>query len=129
MNIDRAKKVTELKGILISLECDMVLLEQDLEQAETHLAYFQAKLSDLEYNIDLHKTTKVITSIDEYKKCLLELAIVKSKVKELSVMRNKFNIRLKDMYKKYDIYFDEYERENSILQNENVILLFKGKNE
>jgi secreted Zn-dependent insulinase-like peptidase len=119
----------ELNNIILGIEMNLSLLEQDLDVVESNLSYLSKIQKDLIYNINLHKTGKVISVMSEYKKSIYELKMVRDEMIKYNNFKKNIVIKMNDYIKSYDRYLDELENIHQSLNNESVILLFKGKNE
>ena len=97
---------------------------------DQNLTYLIQVKEDLIYNINLHKSGKVITVIDGYKRSVDELQIVRDEIIKYQNHRLVLERKLEKKLKAYDYYLQEFEQAYEDLNSEPVILLFrKRKNE
>lgn len=125
MKNKKLERVNEIRGIMLGLEMGIKILDDDLESVDMELIHLNKIESDLIYNINLHRSGKVITVVKEYKRSIDELEIIKQEI----IKHNNFRITIqKKMDKKLDshkYYLDEFEKAYNDLNSESVILLFR----
>lgn len=129
MKNKKLDKIDEIRGIMLSLEMNLSLLEQDLDSVDKELTYLKQVKEDLLYNIKLHKSGSVITIAREYKRSIDELKMVRDEIVKYKNHRNILKKKMDDKLNAYDYYLNEYERAFDELNSESVILLFRKEND
>lgn len=109
----------------MGLELNLKLLEDDIENVQSNIAYLKNIKKDLEYNINLHRSDKVITVVEGYRKSLEELKSIKKEIEKFENSEKKLKLKMEQKLKTYDYYFEEYVKEIESLKKEAKILLFK----
>jgi len=121
----KLQKLRNLRGHVLGLEMGLNLLEQDLDIVEKHIVYLSQLQDNLTYNINLHRSSAVISVMKEYKKSLYELGLVNSELSKHHNRRKTIENKLHIQTQNYKYYSQEYHNTYQELQNESVILLFK----
>lgn len=103
---------------------NLSLIEDDLDEVNVNLIYLSKIQEDLIYNVNLHRSGRVITVITEYQKSLNELELIKLKIIELKNSRIFLKTEMEKKLKSYDYYLDQYEKIYNELE-EPVVLIFK----
>lgn len=124
MKKNKLKKIEDLRGVILGVEMDLKILEEDLFQINKDLKVLDKVQNELIYNINLHKSSKVITVIHEYQKSIKDLEEVKNLILIKRGLRNKVESKMENKMKSYDFYKLEYQREFDRLNSGSVILLF-----
>lgn len=128
MKNEKLERVRKLRGIMLGLEMNLNLLEQDLDVVNKELCHLVQIEDDLKYNINLHKSGKVISVVKEYKRSIDELEIIRKEIIKYRNHRDSLEKKLEKKLKSYDYYLNEFEKAYDDLNSEAVILLFrKGK--
>jgi hypothetical protein len=125
MKKKKSSKIDKIAGTLMGLELNLKLLEDDIENVQSNIAYLKNIKKDLEYNINLHRSDKVITVVEGYRKSLEELKSIKKEIEKFENSEKKLKLKMEQKLKTYDYYFEEYVKEIESLKKEAKILLFK----
>lgn len=132
MNTSKRKKIVgrdvELdkdddRGMLLSIEMELSLLEQDLNRFETLYANQEIKNKELEYNLSFLKKNKVVASIKGYKTSIIEL---KKGIEISNKLSNQINKAKKQIEAK-QISHEYYLRKVEVEFSEAKVLIFKGR--
>ena len=125
MKKKKSSRIEEIAGTLMGLELSLKLLEDDIETVQSNIGYLEKIKEDLEYNISLHRSDKVITVVEGYKKSLDELKSVKKELTKFENSKKMLKRKMDEKLKTYDYYFEEYVKEVENMKKETKILLFK----
>ena len=125
MKKKKSSKIDKIAGTLMGLELNLKLLEDDIENVQSNIAYLKNIKKDLEYNINLHRSDKVITVVEGYRKSLEELKSIKKEIEKFENSEKTLKLKMEQKLKTYDYYFEEYVKEIESLKKEAKILLFK----
>ena len=125
MKKKKSSRIEEIAGTLMGLELSLKLLEDDIETVQSSIGYLEKIKEDLEYNISLHRSDKVITVVEGYKKSLDELKSVKKELTKFENSKKMLKRKMDEKLKTYDYYFEEYVKEVENIKKETKILLFK----
>lgn len=121
----KKSKIDELRGKLMGLEMALQMLEDDLDTINANLAYLEKLRKDLVYNINLHRSGKVITVVTEYKKSIDELEVVRAEIVKFQNHKDTVKKSMAKKLKTYDYYFTDYVEEVDRAQRQPKILLFR----
>lgn len=127
MNQKKQNKIDQLKKKLLGLEMALKLLEDDIDTVNINLAYLEKIQEDLIYNINLHKSGKVITEISGYRKSVDELKIVQLEITKFKNNQHLIKNKMQQKLTAYDYYFEKYIQEVENEKRQSKILLFKKK--
>jgi len=125
MKNNKLEKVEELRGIMLGLEMNLKLLDDDLEEVIKNLIHLKKIESDLIYNINLHRSGKVITVVKEYKRSIDELKVVEEEIVKHKNFKDSIEKKIDKKLKSYDYYLNEFEQAYNNLNSEKVVLLFR----
>ena len=125
MKKKKSSRIEEIAGTLMGLELSLKLLEDDIETVQSIIVYLEKIKEDLEYNINLHRSDKVITVVEGYRKSLNELKSVKKELKRFENSEKTLKRKMDEKLKTYDYYFEEYVKEVENMKKQTKILLFK----
>lgn len=125
MKKKKSSRIEEIAGTLMGLELSLKLLEDDIETVQSSIVYLEKIKEDLEYNINLHRSDKVITVVEGYRKSLNELKSVKKELKRFENSEKTLKRKMDEKLKTYDYYFEEYVKEVENMKKQTKILLFK----
>lgn len=125
MKKKKSSRIEEIAGTLVGLELSLKLLEDDIETVQSSIVYLEKIKEDLEYNINLHRSDKVITVVEGYRKSLNELKSVKKELKRFENSEKTLKRKMDEKLKTYDYYFEEYVKEVENMKKQTKILLFK----
>ena len=125
MKKKKSSRIEEIAGTLMGLELSLKLLEDDIETIQSSIVYLEKIKEDLEYNINLHRSDKVITVVEGYRKSLNELKSVKKELKRFENSEKTLKRKMDEKLKTYDYYFEEYVKEVENMKKQTKILLFK----
>lgn len=125
MKNEKLQKVNELRGLMLGIEMNLKLLDDDLESVDMELIHFQKMESDLIYNINLHKSGKVITVVREYRRSIDELKIIKDEIIKYKNFRDTIMKKMEKKLESHKYYLDKFEQAYEDLNSESVILLFR----
>jgi hypothetical protein len=122
-------RINEIRGQLLGLEMALKLIEDDLDVIMDRLIILSRLEADLIYNIDLHRSGKVITVINEYRKSIEDLSTVQKEIIKHRNLKDKLKNKMENNFKSYDYYINELENTYNDLKNEQVILVFNKKDD
>ena len=125
MKNKKLARIKELRGVMLGLEMNLKLLDDDLGEVDKNLTYLHRLQSDLVYNINLHKSGKVITIMTAYKRSIDELELCRTEITKYRNFRSNIQKELDKKIESYDYYLSEYERSYDDLNNDAVVLLFR----
>ena len=125
MKKKKSSRIEEIAGTLMGLELSLKLLEDDIETVQSSIVYLEKIKEDWEYNINLHRSDKVITVVEGYRKSLNELKSVKKELKRFENSEKTLKRKMDEKLKTYDYYFEEYVKEVENMKKQTKILLFK----
>ncbi len=117
-------KNKDLESTIIALEMDVSLLENDLSVIDLDLKYFENRINDLEYNYSFLKKEGIIVSIAEYKRTVIELGAICSKIKDLKTKVNQIGLSMSKKMKDLDLLYRYFDNLND---SENVLYLKGNK--
>jgi prefoldin subunit 5 len=101
--------IDEVRKKLFDVEVSLYLLDQDLEELKANASYLKKIRSDLEYNIDLHKSGKVITVIKQYGKSVSDLKKVVEEILKNENSVRKIQQQIENLSKSHDEYSKAYD--------------------
>ena len=126
----KLEKVEKLRGVILGLEMSLKLLDDDLEEVNKNLTYLNKFKKDLIYNINLHRSGKVVTIVTAYRKSIEELEICNNEILKYINYKTKIQRDIDKKSKLHECYLLDFDVAFDALKNEAVILLFKkGTNE
>lgn len=120
------KTLRELQSEILGTEMNLNIAANDLEVCKTTLSFLEKLQTDLEYNIQLHKTDGTVSVAKEYRKSVYQLGMVKDKIKQVNIDIAKFEVEIDKLQKSVDELMKKYEYmyENSDTLN---VIPFKRK--
>ena len=80
------------------------------------------------YNIDLHKSGKVITMIKEYKKSIFELKEIKIEISRQNQFKRNVQLKIDQKERSHEFHLDTLEDLCDKEYHNNVIPFSRGKN-
>jgi len=117
-------RIKKIRGQVLGLEMALKLIEDDLDVVLDRLIFLLKVEEDLVYNIDLHRSNKVITVVSEYKKSIQELGNIRKEIIKHKNLKSRLQKKLEKKLESYSYYIDELEAAYKDLEAEQVILLF-----
>jgi len=124
---DLLTKVKNLKNTLLGLEMELDILESDLLEIAIDLKYLYRAEEALLYNINFLKQDGIIAVAMEYKKSVEQLATIKNKISKFIALRSKTTSKMRDKIKSKNFYQKEFNKNYKDLENNQILLVFKGK--
>jgi len=128
MRNEKLKRLNKIRGELLGIEMALKLIEDDLDVILDRLVFLLKVESDLVYNINLHRSNKVISVVSEYKKSINQLSDIRKEIIKHRNLQDQLRKKMEKKLESYDYYIRELEIAYDNLKNDQVILLFnKGK--
>jgi len=124
MRNKKLARIKKIRGEVLGLEMALKLIEDDLDVVLDRLMFLLRVEADLVYNIDLHRSNKVITVVSEYKKSIDELGNIRKEIIKHKNLKSQLQKKLEKKLESYSYYIDELEAAYRDLESEQVILLF-----
>lgn len=115
----------ELRKKLFDIEVSLYLSQEDLEEITAKLMILHKLQKDLVYNVELHKSGTVATSINEYRKVLSDLKKTREEIESFLKAQRKLEDSVKKLVTEHDYYNSQYEQV-SAFQEDNKILQMDG---
>lgn len=112
----------ELRKKLFDIEVALYLSQEDMEEISIKIIILNKLFKDLTYNVNLHKSKTVTTSINEYKKTLQDLKKTKEEIQRILNLQKKLENSVKKLVVEHDYYnfqyeqVSDYEDQNKVLQ-------------
>ena len=111
----------ELRKKLFDIEVSLYLTQEDLEEIKLKLTLLNRLHQDLMYNIDLHKSGSVTTSIMEYKKTLKDIKKTRTEIEGILKTQRKLEESLSNLVKSHDSYTAQYEQVSALEEEIKVV--------
>ena len=127
MNTFLLNRAKELRRQLLILETDLIAMQAEFESSNNTVIKLEKIQEDLEFNIHHHKQPETIPIIKEYKKTRQELLVVSGNIKEWRKKSFQLAVKIEDLEKKLDKVKKEYEDIFNKMKNDNIILIFKPR--
>ena len=122
----REKKI---RDTLIGYEMAIDLIENDLRAVGKELTTLKQIKKELEYNINFLKKDGIVAVASEYKKSVIQLERVSSKIMKLVTLKSELSNRLMQNETSHKFYFNEYKKIHKQLEEEKVIIPFSKRKE
>lgn len=113
----------EVRKKLFDIEVALYLSQQDMEEVAIKLTVLNRLQKDLIYNIDLHKSGTVATSIVEYKKTLKDLKKTRQEIENILTMQKKLENSISQMVKEHEFYNMQYEQVSAMEEENKVVTM------
>ena len=111
----------ELRKKLFDIEVSLHLTQEDMEEITIKLIVLNRLHKDLIYNIDLHRSGAVATSMNEYKKTLLDLTKTREEIHKILNLQKKLEDKLSKLVVNHDYYNGQYETVSALEDNNKVL--------
>jgi len=99
----------ELRKKLFDIEVSLHLTQEDMQEISIKLIVLNRLHKDLIYNIDLHRSGNVATSMNEYKKTLLDLTKTREEIHKILNLQKQLEDKLNKLVVNHDYYNGQYE--------------------
>jgi len=99
----------DLRKKLFDIEVSLHLTQEDMEEISIKLIVLNRLHKDLIYNIDLHHSGSVATSINEYKKTLVDLKKTREEIGKILNLQKQLEDKLNKLVVNHDYYNIQYE--------------------
>jgi len=108
---------------LFDIEVSLYLSQEDLEEISIRLTVLNRLHKDLIYNIDLHKSGAVATSINEYKKTLKDLKKTREEITNILNLQKKTEEAIRKLVQSHDYYNMQYEQVSAFSEENKVLTM------
>ena len=103
------ERLNKARGNVLGTEMALNILEDDLEVIASNIIILLKLEEDLIYNIKLHRSSEVISSIREYKRSIDQLKEVKIELYKSKSLRDRVEKNMEEKLKSHDFYMKELE--------------------
>jgi hypothetical protein len=115
----------ELRKKLFDIEVSLYLSQEDMDEVGTKLLILNKLQKDLMYNIELHKSGTVATSISEYKKTLSDLKKTRTEIESFLKAQKKLEDSIKKLVTDHEYYNTQYEQFSAFDEQPKVLEMEK----
>jgi DNA repair ATPase RecN len=111
----------ESREKLFDIEVSLYLNQEDMGEIAAKLTVLDRLQKDLIYNIDLHKSGLVVTSIDEYKKTLKDLKKTREEIEKILKLQKKIEDSINKLVAEHERYNTQYEQISAFEEKTKVV--------
>lgn len=111
----------ELRKKLFDIEVSLYLNQEDMNEIATKLTVLNRLQKDLIYNIDLHKSGLVTTSIVEYRKTLKDLKKTREEIEKILKLQKKIEDSINKLVSEHEHYNAQYEQISAFEEETKVV--------
>lgn len=115
----------ELRKKLFDIEVSLYISQEDMDEVVTKLDILTKLQKDLMYNIELHKSGTVATSISEYKKSLSDLKKTRQEIESFLKAQKKLEDSIKALVTDHDYYNSQYEMFSAFEEKPKILKMEK----
>lgn len=114
-------QVDRLRKKLFDTEVSLHFTQEDMHEVSFRLLVLNKLYKDLIYNVDLHRSGNVITSINGYKKTLEDIEKTGKEIEKMSGLQRKLEEKLAKLVIAHTHYSSLYESTN-VFEETNKVL-------
>lgn len=111
----------ELRKKLFDIEVSLYMSQEDMGEISIKITVLTKLQKDLIYNINLHKSGAVTTSINEYKQTLKDLKKTREEIQRILNLQQKLEESIKKLVTEHDYYNMQYEQVSAFEEQNKVI--------
>jgi hypothetical protein len=111
----------ELRKKLFDIEVALYMSQEDMEEVSVKITILNKLQKDLVYNVNLHKSGTVTTSLNEYKSTLKDLKKTREEIKRILNLQQRLEGAIEKLITEHDYYNFQYEQVSAFEENNKIL--------